>query len=105
MAPVGKEYSTGFGRMQEKAVPKFWVQLFAMGGLEACFFWPIVGGIFYKKGNKQAAVASSVIGVLVYVISYQFKITIWNINAVVWGLLFSGIAYFVIETSLPLCER
>jgi len=74
----------------------FWVQLFAMGGLEACFFWPIVGGIFYKKGNKQAAVASSVIGVLVYVISCQFKITIWNINAVVWGLLFSGIAYFVI---------
>lgn len=74
----------------------FWVQLFAMGGLEASFFWPIVGGIFYKKGNKQAAGASSVIGVLVYVISYQFKITIWNINAVVWGLLFSGIAYFVI---------
>lgn len=74
----------------------FWVQLFAMGGLEAAFFWPIVGGIFYKKGNKQAAIASSVIGVLVYVISYQFKITVWNINAVVWGLLFSGIAYFII---------
>ena len=74
----------------------FWVQLFAMGGLEACFFWPIVGGVFYKKGNKQAAIASSVIGVLVYVISYQFKITVWNINAVVWGLLFSGIVYFVI---------
>lgn len=74
----------------------FWVQLFAMGGLEATFFWPIVGGIFYKKGNRQAAIASSVVGVLVYVISYQFKITVWNINAVVWGLLFSGIAYFVI---------
>ncbi len=74
----------------------FWVQLFAMGGLEAAFFWPIVGGIFYKKGNKQAALASSVIGVLVYIVSYQFKITVWNINAVVWGLLFSGIAYFII---------
>ncbi|MBQ4058622.1 MAG: sodium/pantothenate symporter [Lachnospiraceae bacterium] len=74
----------------------FWVQLFAMGGLEATFFWPIVGGIFYKNGNKQAAITSSVVGVLVYVISYQFKITVWNINAVVWGLLFSGIAYFVI---------
>lgn len=74
----------------------FWVQLFAMGGLEATFFWPIVGGIFYKKGNRQAAIASSVVGVLVYVISYQFKITVWNINAVVWGLLFSGIAYFII---------
>ena len=74
----------------------FWVQLFAMGGLETCFFWPIVGGIFYKKGNRQAAITSSVVGVLIYVISYQFKLTVWNINAVVWGLLFSGIAYFVI---------
>ncbi len=74
----------------------FWINLFAMGGLECCFFWPIVGGVFYKKGNKQAALASSVLGVLVYVISYQFKLTIFNINSVVWGLLFSGIAYFVI---------
>ncbi len=74
----------------------FWVQLFAMGGLESCFFWPLVGGVLYKKGTKQAAIASAIIGVGVYIISYQFGITIWNINAVVWGLLFSGIAYFVI---------
>lgn len=74
----------------------FWVNLFAMGGLECCFFWPIVGGVFYKKGNKQAAMSSSVIGVLVYVISYQFKLTVWGINAVVWGLLAGGIAYFLI---------
>ncbi|MBQ1252212.1 MAG: hypothetical protein IIY02_04775 [Firmicutes bacterium] len=74
----------------------FWVNLFAMGGLEACFFWPIVGGVFYKKGNKQAAIASSVIGVLTYVVSYQFGLTVWNINAIVWGLLFGGIAYFIV---------
>lgn len=74
----------------------FWINLFAMGGLECAFLWPIVGGIFYKKGNKQAAIASSVIGVLVYVVSYQFRLTIYNINSVVWGLLFGGIAYFLI---------
>lgn len=74
----------------------FWVNLFAMGGLECCFFWPIVGGIFYKKGNKQAAIASSVLGVLCYVISYQFKITVWGINSVVWGLLIGGIVYFLV---------
>ncbi|MBQ8318510.1 MAG: sodium/pantothenate symporter [Lachnospiraceae bacterium] len=73
----------------------FWINLFAMGGLECAFLWPIVGGIFYKKGNKQAAIASSVIGVLVYVISYQFKLTIFGINSVVWGLLLGGIAYFL----------
>lgn len=74
----------------------FWVQLFAMGGLETCFFWPIVGGIFYKKGNSQAALASILVGVTVYMISTQFGLTVFGINAVVWGLLFGGIAYFVI---------
>jgi len=77
----------------------FWVQLFAMGGLECAFFWPIVGGIFYKKGNSKAALWSSVIGVLVYVISYQFKLTVLGINAVVWGLLVSGIIYFVVGST------
>ena len=74
----------------------FWVNLFAMGGLEACFFWPIVGGVFYKKGNKQAAITSSLVGVGVYVISYNFGLTVWGLNSIVWGLLFSGIAYFMV---------
>ena len=60
--------------------------------------WPIVGGVFYKKGNKQAAIASSLIGVTAYVVSYQFKLTLFNINSVVWGLLFGGLAYFIVGT-------
>ena len=74
----------------------FWINLFAMGGLECAFLWPIVGGVFYKKGNKQAALASSVVGVLVYIVSYQFKLTIFNVNSVVWGLLIGGIVYFIV---------
>ncbi len=74
----------------------FWINLFAMGGLECAFLWPIVGGVFYKKGNKQAAITSSLIGVIVYVVSYQFKLTVFNINSVVWGLLFGGLAYFIV---------
>ncbi|MBQ7840821.1 MAG: sodium/pantothenate symporter [Lachnospiraceae bacterium] len=74
----------------------FFINLFAMGGLESCFFWPIVGGIFYKKGNNKAAIASTLTGVITYVISYQFKITVFGINAVVWGILFGGIAYFLV---------
>lgn len=74
----------------------FWVNLFAMGGLECAFFWPIVGGIFYRRGNRQAAISSSLIGVLTYVISYQFKLTVLGINSVVWGLLAGGIAYFLV---------
>ncbi len=74
----------------------FWVNLFAMGGLEACFFWPLVGGIFYKKGNKYAAIFSSLTGVIAYVLSYEFNITIFDINSVVWGILFGGIIYFLV---------
>lgn len=74
----------------------FFINLFAMGGLESCFFWPIVGGIFYKKGNNKAAIASTLTGVLVYIISYNFKITVLGINSVVWGILFGGIAYFLV---------
>ncbi len=74
----------------------FWINLFAMGGLECAFLWPIVGGVFYKKGNKQAAISSSLIGVIVYVVSYQFKLTVLNINSVVWGLLFGGLVYFIV---------
>ena len=74
----------------------FWINLFAMGGLESCFFWPILGGVFYKKGNSKAAIASTLVGVTVYIISYQFKLTVWGINSVVWGILFGGIAYFLV---------
>ncbi len=74
----------------------FWINLFAMGGLESCFFWPILGGIFYKKGNDKAAIASSLTGVVVYMVSYQFKLTVLGINSVVWGILFGGAAYFLV---------
>ncbi len=74
----------------------FWVNLFAMGGLESCFFWPLVGGIFYKKGNKHAAIASSLVGVITYMVSYEFGLTVFNINSVVWGILFGGMAYFLV---------
>ena len=38
----------------------FLLNMFAFGGLECTFFWPLVGGLFWKKGTKQAAVCSSI---------------------------------------------
>ena len=73
----------------------FFLNLFAMGGLECTFFWPLVGGLFWRKGTKQAAAASSVSAVAVYIFSY-YKVSLWGINAVVWGLLAGGIVYFAV---------
>ena len=72
-----------------------WVlNLFAMGGLECAFFWPLVGGIFFKKGTKQGAVAASIGGVAFYIFAY-YNLKVLGINAVVWGLLVSAILYYV----------
>ncbi len=73
----------------------FFLNLFALGGLECSFFWPLVGGLFWKKGTKQAAVASSIGAIAVYILCHYF-VHIAGINAVVWGLLAGGIIYFAV---------
>ena len=73
----------------------FFLNLFAFGGLECTFLWPLVGGLFWKKGTKQAAVASSVGAVATYIFCY-YKVSVAGINAVIWGLLAGGILYFLV---------
>ena len=71
----------------------FMLNMFAFGGLECTFFWPLVGGLFWKKGTKQAAVCSSVGAIATYIFSTYF-IKIAGINAVVWGLMVGAVLYF-----------
>lgn len=73
----------------------FFLNLFAFGGLECTFLWPLIGGLFWKKGTKQAAVASSVGAVATYIFCY-YKVSVAGINAVIWGLLAGGILYFLV---------
>ncbi|MBQ0041517.1 MAG: sodium/pantothenate symporter [Clostridiales bacterium] len=73
----------------------FFLNLFAMGGLECSFFWPLVGGLFWKKGTKQAAIASSIGAAATYVFCY-YNVTWMGINAVIWGLLAGAILYFAV---------
>jgi len=76
----------------------FFLNLFAMGGLECTFFWPLVGGLFWKKGTKQAAIASSLGAAATYILCYYF-VSVAGINAVVWGLLAGGILYFAVGSA------
>ena len=70
----------------------FFLNLFALGGLECSFFWPLVGGLFWKKGTKQAAVFSSLGAAITYVFCY-YNVQIAGINAVVWGLLAGNLIF------------
>lgn len=73
----------------------FFLNLFAFGGLECTFFWPLVGGLFWKKGTGVAAVVSAIGAVATYIFCY-YNVSIAGINAVIWGLIMGGILYFVI---------
>jgi sodium/pantothenate symporter len=72
-----------------------WINLFAMGGLEATFFWPLIGGLYWKKGNATACIASIICGVGTFVFFNLNKIAPFGIHEIVLGLLAGGIAYFV----------
>ncbi|MBD5460825.1 MAG: sodium/pantothenate symporter, partial [Lachnospiraceae bacterium] len=73
----------------------FFLNLFAMGGMECTFFWPLIGGLFWKKGTKYAAVCSAIGATATYIFCY-YNVQVAGINAVVWGLLAGGILYFAI---------
>ena len=73
-----------------------WINLFAMGGLEATFFWPLIGGLYWKKGNAACCIGSIICGVATYVFFNQVKILPFNIHEIVAGLLVGGIVYFLI---------
>ena len=73
----------------------FFLNMFAFGGLECTFFWPLVGGLFWKKGTRQAAVASSIGAAFTYIFCH-YNVKIVGINAVAWGLLVGGLLYFIV---------
>ncbi|HHW95492.1 MAG TPA: sodium/pantothenate symporter [Mogibacterium sp.] len=76
----------------------FFLNMFAFGGLECAFFWPLVGGLFWKKGNGKAALASSIGATAVYIFCHFF-VHIAGIHGVIWGLIAGGILYFTVGTA------
>ena len=73
-----------------------WINLFAMGGLEATFFWPLIGGLYWKRGNAACCIASILCGVATFVFFNLNKIAPFGIHEIVLGLAVGGIAYFAV---------
>ncbi|QWQ38181.1 sodium/pantothenate symporter [Gemella sp. zg-570] len=72
------------------------INLFAFGGLEATFLWPIVLGLYWKKAEKFGALSSIFLGLSSYIIFKRFyKITF--IEPVVISLAISLIAFLIVS--------
>lgn len=74
-----------------------WLNLFAFGGLEAAFIWPIVMGLYWKKGNKYGALASMVVGISLYIISDTYFPQPFGFHSVVLPVFLSFFAYVVVS--------
>lgn len=70
-----------------------WLQLFAIGGLEAAFIWPIVMGLYWKKGNAYGALASIIVGVSTYIIFSNYFPELFGMHSVVIPIILSFISY------------
>lgn len=44
-----------------------WLNLFAFGGLEAAFLWPVILGLYWKRANAAGALASMAVGITAYI--------------------------------------
>ena len=70
-----------------------WINLFAFGGLEAVFLWPIILGLYWKKANATGAIASVIIGLLCFTALTILKPDMGGIHAIVPTLMASFIAF------------
>ena len=74
-----------------------WLNLFAFGGLEAAFIWPIIMGLYWSKGNKYGALASMIVGVGVYVLTDRFDVLALGMHPVVLPVVLSFVAYVLVS--------
>ncbi|WP_062238418.1 sodium/pantothenate symporter [Fictibacillus sp. FJAT-27399] len=74
-----------------------WLNLFSFGGLEAAFIWPVVLGLYWRRGNAAGAVGSIVTGVLSYILLDTFAPNLWGMHTVVLPVVLSLAAYILLS--------
>lgn len=72
-----------------------WLNLLALGGLEAVFLWPLVLGLYWEKANATGALASMISGACSYIILASFEIKILGFHPIVPTLIISLIAFAI----------
>lgn len=74
-----------------------WLNLFAFGGLEAAFIWPVVLGLYWSRGNKHGALASMLTGIISYTLLHNFYPSAFGMHTVVLPIVLSFIAFISVS--------
>src|SRR6056297_21733 len=81
-----------------------WINLFAFGGLQAGFLWPLVLGLYWEKANAAGALASMVTGIASYFYLVIFVKRLWGMHVIVPTLVIA-LAVFVTVSLLTFREE
>lgn len=72
-----------------------WINIFAFGGMQAAFLWPLVLGLYWRRANAQGALSSMVVGVGSYVYMVSKVKSFMGMNVIVPTLVI-GLVVFVL---------
>lgn len=70
-----------------------WINLFAFGGLEAVFLWPIILGLYWKKSNAAGAILSILTGLAAFMALTLGKFPIFGLHPIVPTLILAALAF------------
>ena len=56
----------------------------------------MIGGLYWRKGNAQACLASMLTSLAVFIFFNRVKIAPFHIHEIVLGLVAGGIVYFLV---------
>ncbi len=72
-----------------------WLNLMALGGLQAVFLWPLVLGLYWSKASATGALSSMVVGLASYISLVAFKPDLGGIHPIVPTLILGLVAFIV----------
>ncbi|MEH7332889.1 sodium/pantothenate symporter [Neobacillus drentensis] len=74
-----------------------WLNLFSFGGLESVFIWPVILGLYWRKGNKYGAITSMVLGMGSYILLDRLYPNAYGLHTVVVPVVLSLISFVVVS--------
>ncbi|MDN3020125.1 sodium/pantothenate symporter [Paenibacillus sp. BSR1-1] len=74
-----------------------WLNLFSFGGLESVFIWPVILGLYWRKGNKYGAITSMVLGMGSYILLDRLYPNAFGLHTVVVPVVLSLISFVVVS--------
>lgn len=72
-----------------------WLNLVALGGMQAVFLWPLIMGLYWRKASAIGALASMSVGLTCYLCLVWFKPNLGGIHAIVPTMIIGLIAFLL----------